>query len=201
MITIQDVSFFYDGTAVLRDVDWQLPNAGIVCLRGASGCGKTTLLRLLAGLEQPSAGRIDGMHGVRVAVCFQEDRLLPWCTALENVTLACDDAERARELLCRFGLEDCLDSRPSQMSGGQQRRVALARALAVDADLLLLDEPFTGMDAATWELVLPTILDFAATRPVVLVTHIMAEAEALGARVVELGDGPVSGDLSTLIQE
>lgn len=200
MIAVQDVSFFYDGTAVLRNVDWHLPNAGVVCLRGASGCGKTTLLRLLAGLEQPSAGRIVGTDGVRVAVCFQEDRLLPWCTALENVTIACDDVERARELLCRFGLGDCLDSRPSQMSGGQQRRVALARALVTDAELLLLDEPFTGMDVATWELVLPAIRDFASTRPVVLVTHIAAEAEALGAQVIELGDGPVSGDLSALMQ-
>ncbi len=196
MITLQNVCFSYDGTPVLQDVDWRLPTSGIVCLRGASGCGKTTLLRLLAGLEQPSSGRVVGMDDTRVSVCFQEDRLLPWCTALENVTLACGDAERARELLCQFGLAECLDSRPAQMSGGQQRRVALARALSVDADLLLLDEPFTGMDAATWGLVVPTIEAFAATRPVVLVTHIIEEAQALSATVLELDGVPISGDLS-----
>lgn len=196
MIALKNVHFSYDGTLVLHGVDWQLPTSGIVCLRGASGCGKTTLLRLLAGLEQPSSGHIVGLDDKRVAVCFQEDRLLPWCTALENVMLACGDAVRARELLCRFGLEDCLDSRPAQMSGGQQRRVALARALSVDADLLLLDEPFTGMDAATWGLVVPTIEAFAATHTVVLVTHIAAEAQALSADVLELGKIPLSGDLT-----
>ncbi len=197
MITLQNVSFSYDGTPVLRNVDWQLPTSGIVCLRGASGCGKTTVLRLLAGLQQPSSGRVVGLDDVRVSVCFQEDRLLPWCTALENVTIACGDAEKARELLIQFGLAECLDSRPAQMSGGQQRRVALARALSVDADLLLLDEPFTGMDAATWGLVAPTIEAFAATRPVVLVTHIIEEAQALSATVLELDSAPISGDLST----
>lgn len=198
MIALQNVHFSYDGTAVLQGIDWQLPPSGIVCLRGASGCGKTTLLRLLAGLERPSSGRVVGLDDKRVSVCFQEDRLLPWCTALENVTLACGDAERARELLCQFGLADCLDSRPAQMSGGQQRRVALARALSVDADLLLLDEPFTGMDATTWGLVVPTIEAFAATHTVVLVTHIAAEAEALSAAVLELGSAPLRGDLSAL---
>lgn len=197
MIALQNVHFSYDGTAVLRGVDWRLPSSGIVCLRGASGCGKTTLLRLLAGLEQPSSGRIAGLGDRRVAVCFQEDRLLPWCTALENVTLACGDAARARELLCQFGLSDCLDSRPAQMSGGQQRRVALARALAVDADLLLLDEPFTGMDAETWGLVVPTIETFATTHTVVLVTHIAEEADALSADIIELGKIPLSGNLSS----
>ncbi len=196
MIELQNVHFSYDGTSVLHGVDWRLPPQGIVCLRGASGCGKTTLLRLLAGLERPSSGRIVGLDDARVAVCFQEDRLLPWCTALENVTLAGGDAERAREMLCQFGLADCLDSRPTQMSGGQQRRVALARALSVDADLLLLDEPFTGMDAATWGLVVPTIEAFAATHTVVLVTHIVEEAEALSAAVLELDSIPLSGDLS-----
>lgn len=201
MIALENVHFSYAGTPVLHGVNWQLPTSGIVCLRGASGCGKTTLLRLLAGLEQPSSGRVVGLDEGRTAVCFQEDRLLPWCTALENVTLACEDADRARELLCRFGLEDCLHSRPAQMSGGQQRRVALARALSVSADLLLLDEPFTGMDAATWGLVVPTIAAFAETRPVVLVTHVIEEAQALGARVLELGGAPLSGSLSALADE
>ena len=201
MIALHNVHFSYDGTPVLRGVDWQLPPSGIVCLRGASGCGKTTLLRLLAGLEQPSSGRVIGLDDKRVAVCFQEDRLLPWCTALENVTLACGESDRARQLLCRFGLEDCLHSRPTQMSGGQQRRVALARALSVDADILLLDEPFTGMDTATWGMVVPTIAAFAATHPVVLVTHVIEEAQMLSARVLELGDAPLSGSLSVSADE
>ncbi len=196
MIALQNVHFSYDGTSVLRGIDWQLPESGIVCLRGASGCGKTTILRLLAGLEQPSSGQVIGLDEARTAVCFQEDRLLPWCSALENVTLACGDGDIAREILCRFGLEECLHSYPAQMSGGQQRRVALARALSVSADLLLLDEPFTGMDAATWGLVVPTITAFAADHPVVLVTHVIEEAQALGARIAELDSTPLSGSIS-----
>lgn len=191
---LDNVSFSYGETAVCRDLTWQLPDKGIICLWGPSGCGKTTLLRLLAGLEKPSAGQA---VLPTVSVCFQEDRLLPWRTALDNVALPIGgDREQAAAVLTALGLGEHLHSLPSQLSGGQQRRVALARALAYPAQLLLLDEPFTGMDAASWGAVIPLIRQWAETRPVVLVTHVAQEAQALGAHVISLPSIPLTGVLA-----
>jgi ABC-type nitrate/sulfonate/bicarbonate transport system ATPase subunit len=148
---------------------------------------------LLAGLEKPQSGTIVSPN---VSFVFQEDRLLPWQTALQNVAIVCDDTARAADLLAQVGLGDHLDSYPAELSGGQQRRVALARALAADSELLLLDEPFTGLDEATQHMVLPLIRDFAATKPVVLITHVESEAEALNASVIRLGGLPLTGELT-----
>ena len=164
-----------------------------MCLWGASGCGKTTALRLLAGLEKPRRGVVTGAE--RVSMVFQEDRLLPWRTALENVMLCGVDAERAYDLLIALGLEaEDVCAYPQHLSGGQQRRVALARALAAESDILLLDEPFNGLDEGTWQDVVPLIKVVAESRPVVLVTHIREQVEALNARVIPLGAVPQMGE-------
>ena len=191
---LKNVHFSYATTAVCADVTWQLPESGVVCLWGPSGCGKTTLLRLLAGLEKPSAGEVVGIN--RVSMVFQEDRLLPWLTALENVTLTGAEETKAKEMLTALGLtEEEQRTLPGMLSGGQQRRVALARALAADSDLLLLDEPFNGLDEDTWQSAVPLILAYAQHHPVVLVTHIRTQAEALNARMITLSETPLSGEL------
>lgn len=194
-ITMKNVTFAYGPTRISERLGWTLPESGVVCLWGPSGCGKTTLLRLLAGLEKPQSGVIEPF-GYTVSMVFQEDRLLPWLTVRQNATLACDDAARVDALLNAVGLADYADSTPDAISGGQQRRVALVRALAADSELLLLDEPFTGLDEETKTLVLPLIREAASTRPVVLVTHIAAEAEALDAAMIPLGGLPLTGDLA-----
>ncbi len=192
-IFFKNVFFAYKKTAVLSDVTWHLPDHGVVCLWGASGCGKTTALRLLAGLEKPGGGRVSGVQ--RVAMVFQEDCLLPWRTALENVTLIGGDEPQARHLLAILGLTEAeMHMPPMRLSGGQQRRVALARALAAESDVLLLDEPFNGLDEDTWMDVVPLIKAAAESRPVVLVTHIREQVEALGAKVVHLGETPQTGE-------
>lgn len=192
-ICLENVSFAYEQTLVLNKVTWHLPNKGVLCLWGASGCGKTTALRLLAGLEKPSSGKVSGVG--RVAMVFQEDRLLPWRTALENVALVGADTEKARDLLATLGLsEEETVAYPVHLSGGQQRRVALARALAAESDLLLLDEPFNGLDEGTWQDVVPLIRQAAEKRPVVLVTHIREQVLALNAAVVHLGETPQTGE-------
>lgn len=191
-VFFDNVSFSYGNTAVLNGVTWHLPDSGVVCLWGASGCGKTTALRLLAGLEKPAHGTIRGVG--RVSMVFQEDRLLPWRTALENVMLTGAGEPIARELLSALGLtEEEIGALPIHLSGGQQRRVALARALAAESDILLLDEPFNGLDEGTWQDVVPLILRAAETRPVVLVTHIREQVQALEATVVHLGELPQAG--------
>ena len=190
---LSNVNFSYGKTPVCRDLSWRLPERGVVCLWGPSGCGKTTLLRLLAGLEKPAAGTVLRPAAGRISMVFQEDRLLPWMTALENVMLPGADPETASAVLTRLGLGEALHSLPPQLSGGQQRRVAIARALASPADLLLLDEPFNGLDEASWRQVVPDILAQAEKKPVVLVTHVRQHAEALGARILELDAAPLSG--------
>lgn len=192
-VSLKNVSFAYGDTPVLRDVTWHLPDSGVVCLWGASGCGKTTALRLLAGLEKPTSGSVNGVR--RVSMVFQEDRLLPWRTALENVLLTGADVEKAQELLAELGLTvEETQAYPQHLSGGQQRRVALARALAAESDILLLDEPFNGLDEGTWMDVVPLIKKVAETRPVVLVTHIREQIEALKATVIPLGAAPQMGE-------
>ena len=191
-VFFENVTFSYGKTPILQDVSWHLPDHGVVCLWGASGCGKTTALRLLAGLEKPKSGKVNGVG--RVSMVFQEDRLLPWHTALENVTLTGAGEGSAREILALLGLtEEEMAAYPDHLSGGQQRRVALARALAAENDILLLDEPFNGLDEGAWQDVVPLIRKAAESRPVVLVTHIREQVQALGAVAVHLGEAPQSG--------
>ena len=183
-ITLQNVSFAYPDKPVLRDFSCELPDAGVTCLTGPSGCGKTTVLRLLVGLEKPASGEIMNVPE-RVSVMFQEDRLLPWATAEENVRLVRDTADAA-EWLDAVGLSDVRDALPDALSGGMRRRVALARALAAPSDLLLLDEPFTGLDRALVESLSALIRKIAAKKPVVMVTHNAEEIELLSAATVPL---------------
>ena len=193
MPRLEQVGFGYDPSRpVLSGFSLDLPEAGTVCLLGPSGCGKTTLLRLLAGLAVPQSGRIVGLDGRPAAVVFQEDRLLPWETAWQNAVTRPDHGqrERARDWLVRLGLGESLHRRPGELSGGMKRRVAMARALASDAGLLLLDEPFTGLDEAAWRQAADLLSGATEeNRLTVLVTHLPEQAAALGAAVVRL-DGP-----------
>lgn len=198
-IAIQQVCFAYpDGTAVLRDFSLTLPEQGTICLFGPSGCGKTTLLRLLAGLETPQAGRIAEtaadrpVPSLRASMVFQENRLLPWDTALENVASVLEGPDAfslAMSWLERVGLADAAGKRPSELSGGMQRRVAIARALAFPSDILILDEPFAGLDEGLWTSIASLIAAGSSARPTVLVTHVREEAEVMNARILRL-DGP-----------
>ena len=191
MPALEGVSFAYDpARPVLENLSLDLREDGVVCLAGPSGCGKTTLLRLLAGLVVPQAGTITGIAGWRTAMVFQEDRLLPRETVWQNAVTTADAGarDRAAQLLGRLGLGEHLHRRPADLSGGMRRRVALARALAAEPDVLLLDEPFTGLDEDTWQAA-AALITAEAPRLIVLVTHLPAQATALGAPVTRL-DGP-----------
>ena len=187
-IVIEHLSKAYDGKPVLRDLCLRIPAGRVSCLMAPSGAGKTTLLRLLMGLEKPDAGQIRGLEGAKLAPVFQEDRLLEALDASGNLRLVCPSlgAAEAREALEHFGLED-IDRQPvAELSGGMRRRVALLRALLSDGDVLLMDEPFTGLDADTRAQVIRETLRRIGDRTALIVTHDPEVAEMAGAEIFTL---------------
>ena len=190
---------FGSGPLVLDDVSLDIAPGEFVCLLGASGCGKSTLLNLIAGLDKPTAGRID-TPTAGSAVMFQEAALMPWLTARRNVELALrlrgvprgERRAKALSLLDAVNLADAAEKRPHELSGGMRQRVALARALAQDRPVLLMDEPFAALDAITRDLLHEELERVwrATGRTIVFVTHNVREAARLGQRVVLMGSRP-----------
>ena len=187
MLKLTNISHSYGEHRVLSNVTLSLSPGQRLALMGPSGCGKTTLLRIALDLLTPAEGSMENTFRKTAAV-FQEPRLLPWRTALENVNLVLRDSkatlEQARWHLAQLGLAEAADKYPRELSGGMQQRVALARALAVDADLLILDEPFKAMDEALRHQVISQAAN--TTAAILLVTHEEAEAEALGCKIMRI---------------
>jgi ABC-type nitrate/sulfonate/bicarbonate transport system ATPase subunit len=176
-------------------LDFSVPEGQFACILGPSGCGKTTSLSIIAGLDRDYRGIVH-RSGRNLGMVFQTPRLMPWLSARENVRLAIDPAPRgpgrAEDMLTEMQLGPFLDAFPRQLSGGQQRRVALARAFVNDPDLLLLDEPFLSLDAPTAQHLRELLLSLWERRhPTILfVTHDLREALSLGDRVLFLTAGP-----------
>jgi NitT/TauT family transport system ATP-binding protein len=168
-----------------------------VCVVGPSGCGKSTLLNLVGGLDHDLDGRIGGagLQG-NIGFMFQEPRLMPWLTVLDNVLLVGDGSaaarRRARELLVAMELGEVLDAFPGRLSGGMRRRVALARAFAIEPCLLLMDEPFVSLDAPTANRLRTMLIELwrRCGSTVLFVTHDLREALALADRVCFLSAAP-----------
>ena len=148
MARIRDLSVSFGEKVVLDRFELELPDSGITVLLGPSGCGKTTLLRVMAGLLQPDSGCMEGIDPEKTVLLFQENRLLPWRTVREQITDVLPRSRRkeADKWLAAVELDEEGNARPDQLSGGMQRRLALARALALSGTLYLLDEPFAGVD-------------------------------------------------------
>jgi ABC-type nitrate/sulfonate/bicarbonate transport system ATPase subunit len=183
-------------TPALANLAFTVPSGQFLCIIGPSGCGKTTLLSIVAGLDRDFVGTVGRAAQTRIGFVFQTPRLMPWLSARDNVRLALDpppgNEGRAEALLREMNLGKELDAYPGHLSGGQQRRVALARAFVNDPQLLLLDEPFTSLDAPTAQQLRDLLLAlWQRQRPtVVFVTHDLREALSLGDRILFLSAAP-----------
>lgn len=198
-IELQNVSKSFpagDGRLrVLRDVNLILPTDKVTVVLGRSGCGKTTLLRLVGGLDAPDAGRIEGTNDVKTAFVFQEPRLMPWLTVWENIAFPLKkreiDPARVAHLIDLTGLAGFERARPDQLSGGMASRVALARALIRKPDYLLMDEPFAALDLFTRAAMQKELLRIRETEGVgaLFVTHSVDEALTLANEIFVLSGG------------
>lgn len=228
-ISFKNVSYSYSDSTeeylALEDVDLEIRDGEFLCLVGHSGCGKSTMLSLIAGLEHPTAGEvlIDGSPvagpGPDRSIVFQNYSLFPWQTAIKNVMFAMKQTNRhmekdavearARELLEQVGVADAADRYPSQLSGGMRQRVAIARALAIDAPIMLLDEPFGALDPMIRRRLQDMLIDLwkgSCCKTAVFVTHDIDEALILADRiafmeprhVVKTFDLPANRDRSAM---
>jgi len=211
-LDMRQVSYSYPGYPnVVDQVDWQIARGEVHSLVGRSGCGKTTLLKLAAGLLRPDTGAIsvDGQAllkpGSQLGFVFQSPTLLEWKNVMDNVLLPIAlqrkplpaDRARAQDLLALMGLSDFSERFPTELSGGQQSRVAIARALLLAPSLLLLDEPFAALDAITREELQDDLLRICrlAQTTVFFVTHDISEAVYLADRVAVMAAGKITEDL------
>ena len=211
MLELIDIAVRFDGIPFLRNVNLSVARGEIVTLVGPSGSGKSTLLRVICGLEAPSAGRvmIDGRdvtalppHSRPVGLVFQDNQLFPHLSVADNVgyALRIARADRTtrehtvRDMLHLVGLDGFANRRVDRLSGGESKRVAVARSLAASPAILLLDEPLTGLDAALHDRLLADLATLLTQRgtTVVHVTHDVAEANAFGSRIIDIRDIAVS---------
>ena len=197
----------YGKTTPAQDISFEFAAGQITSIVGESGCGKTTLLRMIAGLELPDSGSVeyvdqqsrDGSKTPVISMVFQEPRLFDWLTVRENIALAVRSRPRDEQLelidetLRTVGLSAAADKYPQELSGGMAQRVGMARALCRRPDILLLDEAFSSLDALTREKLRAQFISIAAQRPMttILVTHDVAEAVMLSRTVCKLKNGAI----------
>ena len=188
-IIITDLCKTFDDNEVLKNVNITLKDNSIYCLMGSSGIGKTTLLRILIGLERADSGSVSGIDTKSISCMFQEDRLIPYLSAIDNVRIVLhvkNNRDEIRNNLLSILPDDSLDIPVSSLSGGMKRRVALARALSYPGKLIILDEPFTGLDKDTKLNVIDYILKMRNNRTLLIATHETDDANLLGAEIIKL---------------
>ena len=192
MLELRDVTVAFGERTVLQNCGLSLDAGERLALMGPSGCGKTTLLRLALGLQMPDSGTVR-CDFARHAAVFQEPRLLPWRTALENVLLATEEGQASRDAALRWleklELGDAAALYPDELSGGMQQRVSLARALACRPDFLVLDEAFKGLDDELRVRVLTLLTGTLGQTAVLFATHRGEEAQALDCRILRYRNG------------
>ncbi|MCL2200874.1 MAG: ATP-binding cassette domain-containing protein [Oscillospiraceae bacterium] len=185
-IELSNVSKSFGEKIVLKDLSISFPFGKTTCMMGKSGCGKTTVLSILMGFVSPDAGEVLGVPA-HIRTVFQEDRLCESFSAGANIRMATGKPkEEIEQHLQELGLGDCVNKRVSTMSGGMKRRVAIARAVAADGELLLLDEPLKGLDIQTKSTVMEYLKKRTAGKTVIMVTHDRAEVDFLSHNTIHM---------------
>lgn len=203
---LEHISHSYGETEVLQDISLSIPSGNILCIVGPSGCGKSTLLRLIGGLERPTSGQVIQLGSPPegcinpLTYVFQDFALLPWFSVEKNISIVLEDhdiskahrAEIITDVLARTKLTDFRKALPRQLSGGMKQRVALARGLAVNPAVMLMDEPLSALDSQTRELLMDDLVSLWTRQPftAVYVTHNLNEAVRLGHSIVVLSRRP-----------
>ena len=209
-LTLKKIGKKYDGVEIYKDFDLTLNEGIITCIMGPSGCGKTTLLNMIGGLIPLDSGQMEGFDGKRFSYVFQETRLLPWKTVEGNLDFVLDHNLPKEErkaltdnLLKMVKMEAFANYYPSQLSGGMAKRVSIARAFAVPSDIILMDEPFSGIDINLKQAMLQHFLEIWKNdrRTILYVTHDVDEALTIGNEIIVLGKAPVKIVLQTQVDE
>ena len=186
-IVISNITKRFGDKTVLNHFSLSIEKNSVFCLMGPSGCGKTTLVRIMTGLEKADEGTVSGIDLKKIAFVFQEDRLISHLSALTNAILPLkntdENKKRGMDALRMLGLQGEEKKRARNLSGGMARRVAIARAMLHDADIVFMDEPFKGLDRENREKTIDFVKAYAKDKTLIVVTHSAFEAEKLGGRV------------------
>lgn len=203
-IAVRDLSLSFGGRTVFEHLNFDIQGGSFVALLGASGCGKTSLLKIIAGLARADSGEVCGSDGLplagRIAYMGQKDLLYPWLSVIDNVTLGArlrgepPDMAWAQHLLERVGLEDRAAARPETLSGGMRQRAAIARTLYERRPVVLMDEPFSALDTLTRASIQTLAAELLSAHTVLLITHDPMEACRLSHRLLVLSGSPAGID-------
>lgn len=188
-ISLHQVSKQFGQNQVMKDLNFTFMEGQINCIMGVSGSGKTTLINLLMGFIKQDAGEIRGLQGRQIAAVFQEDRLIEHWDAIKNVRLVCGKAvtaQKVEEEFDKVGLEEYLEKPVRDLSGGMRRRVAIVRAILAESDLVIMDEPFKGLDEALKRKVIEYVRQKTRGKTVIVVTHDKEEVQLLEATLSTL---------------
>ncbi len=200
MIEIRDLKKSFKNTVLYDGFNISFEENKVTCIIGPSGCGKTTLLRIMAGLEPFEKGKVTGIRKGDISFVFQEDRLLPWFSVYQNIELVLrskmrgsESEGRIMEILDLLDMKEARNMMPDELSGGMQRRVAIGRALAYDSDIILMDEPFKGLDEKLKNEILDELTKVwdRYHKTIILVTHDLADAFRLADTIYEFSGCPV----------
>lgn len=190
MISLERITKSYE-KELYKEFSYAFPTEGIICLFAPSGYGKTTLFRLMLGLDKPESGRIMGMDNLRTSVVFQEDRLLPWLSGKENLLAVSKDEALCEKLIEEFGLQEDILKYPDQMSGGIRRQVSIMRALLYDGDVFFLDEPFQAIDVVKREEIITILKKRLRGKLTFFITHHLDEVYAFADCMLILQGTPL----------